>query len=59
MSDIFPGKSILKQRDALSSLIFNFAFIYVIRNIQGKQKGLKLNGTHQLPVYAYNIWWEA
>jgi hypothetical protein len=36
-------------------LLFNFAFVYVIRKVQEKQKDLKLNGTHQLPVYADNV----
>ena len=48
MSDLFPIRTGLKQGDALSPLLSNFALDYAIRRVQGIQDGLILNGTHQL-----------
>jgi hypothetical protein len=55
LSDMFPIKNGLKQGVDLSLMLLNFPLKYGIRRVWINQGGFKLNGTHQLLVYAGNV----
>ena len=45
----------MKQRNALSPLLFIIVLGYAIMRVKVNQDGLKLNGTHQLLAYADDV----
>jgi hypothetical protein len=51
---MFPIKNCLKP-DTLSPLLFIFALQCAIKRVQVNHDDLKLNGTHQLLVYADDV----
>jgi len=55
VSDRFPIRNGLKQGDALTPILFNFALENTIRRVQVNKDDSKLNDTHQLPAYADDV----
>jgi hypothetical protein len=54
-SDTFPVPSGTKQGESFSPLLFNFLVEYALRKVQDHPVGLKLNCSHQLMVYAFDV----
>jgi hypothetical protein len=52
LSISFPIQNGVKQGDALSPLLFNFASEYLVRKVEEIQVGLKLNEAYQFLTYA-------
>ena len=55
LSYSFPIENGLKQGDALSPLLFNFALEYAIRKVQETNLGVDMNGTHHVLAYANDV----
>jgi hypothetical protein len=55
LSEGFPIQNVLRQGDAQSPLLLNFALEYAIRQVEENQMRLKLNGTHQLLGYTDDV----
>jgi len=53
--DMFPVKNSLKQGDALSTFLFNFALDHAITGVKVNENSLKLNVTRTLLVYADEV----
>jgi hypothetical protein len=54
LSDMLPSRNGWTQ-DVLSPLLVNFDLEYAMRRVQVIQDGLKLDGTHQLLIYADDV----
>jgi hypothetical protein len=52
---MFSFRNGLNQGNAVSPLNFKFTLLYAIRRYRVIQDGLKLNGTHELVVYAVDF----
>ena len=55
LSSSFPNENGLKQGDALSPLLFNFALEYAIRKVQETNVRLGMNGIHQVLAYTDDV----
>jgi hypothetical protein len=54
-SDEFPIQNGLKQGDALSQSLFNFASVYAIKKVLENEEGLGYNEIHQLLIYVDDV----
>jgi hypothetical protein len=55
LSSSFPIENSLKQRDAYSPLLSNFALAYLIRRVQETNVVLDMNGTHEVLAYVDDL----